>query len=215
MKYLMIFVLGAGLLTDPLQIGKINRAKRTLREAYSSGDYKTVIKTSRYLIDSLQVSDDEVVLNLANAYYLTNDTAQAYQQYQSLTGSMKGEVKSKAQQQLGIMNYKRGKMDEALMHFKQAVKADSKNSSARYNYEMLKRKLDEKKKEDEKNQLPKEPSAFAKQLKAKAEALAAQGKFQEAYDLMTEGVKKDKSVLYYVDFITRLKEVADINKNSR
>jgi tetratricopeptide (TPR) repeat protein len=211
MKYLLIFILAAGLFTDPLRIGKVNSAKKEIREAYAKGDFKTVIRACRYLIDTLKVDDDEIVLNLANAHYNLKDTAQAYTQYESLSGSLKGEVRSKARQQLGVMNYKRGKMDEALVHFKQAVKADPNNRDARYNYEMLKRKLDEKKEKDEKNKPPKEPTPYARQLKARAEALAAQGKFQEAYSLMAEGSQKDKSVLYYMDFINRLKEVADIN----
>ncbi len=74
-------------------------------------------------------------------------------------------------------------MEEALNHFKEAIKADRDNIDARYNYEMLKRKLDQEKKKNE-------PSKFAEELKAQADALAAQGKFKEAYDLMLNGARK-------------------------
>lgn len=205
MKYLFFIVLAAGFLNDPFRIGKLNSMKSEARKAYVNGDYKTAITTYKLMIDSMEVKDDEVSLNLANCYFLSKDTAQAQQQYQLLTGSLTPVVRSKAHQQLGIMTYRNKKMEEALNHFKLAVKADRNNMDARYNYEMLKRKLNEKNK----------PSKFAEELKAKADALAAQGKFKEAYDLMVKGAEKDKSVLKYYDFILRLYEVADINKGGK
>ena len=80
---------------------------------------------------------------------------------------------------------------------------------------MLKKKLDEeKKKQEEKNRnKPKEPSAYAKRLKAQADALLAKYRFSEAESLMTEGAKRDPSVLYYDDFMNRLKEVVTIDKS--
>src|SRR5687767_11474166 len=103
MKYLLISILAFALVNDPLKIGKINSAKAEARKAYTSGDYKTAIAKYRYLVDSLNVTEDEIMLNLANAYYLSKDTAQAFTSYQSLVGSTKNEVRSKAQQQLGMM----------------------------------------------------------------------------------------------------------------
>jgi len=81
---------------------------------------------------------------------------------------------------------------------------------------MLKKKIDEQKKKDEENEKKKdktkEPSEFAKKLKARADALAAQFKFREAQDLMLEGAKKDASVMHYNEFIERLKNVVTIDK---
>jgi hypothetical protein len=71
---------------------------------------------------------------------------------------------------------------------------------------------EEKKKQDNNKNKPKEPSEYAKKLKAQAEALSAQFKFREAQDLTLEGAKKDPSVMHYGDFIERLKNVVTINK---
>ncbi|MBL7857149.1 MAG: hypothetical protein JNM57_05615 [Cyclobacteriaceae bacterium] len=149
MKYIILILLSISVLTDPGKIGKINRAKTDAQKAFNSGDYKKAIQHYRYLVDSLQVSEDEVTLNLANAYYLAKDTAKAQLHYQSLADSPKGEIRSKAQQQLGIMANRVGKSEEALSHFKQALKANPANEDARYNYELLKKKLDEKKKQED------------------------------------------------------------------
>jgi hypothetical protein len=53
-----------------------------------------------------------------------NDTANAVITYESLTGSKQSEVRSKAQQQLGIINYRKQKFEEALNNFKLALKAN-------------------------------------------------------------------------------------------
>ncbi|HEX6893024.1 MAG TPA: tetratricopeptide repeat protein [Chryseolinea sp.] len=198
---------------DPAKIGRINTAKSEAKKAYNSGDYKTAIERYTYLLDSLGVTEDEITLNLANSYFQINDTASAAGAYQSIAGSVKPRIRSSAQHQLGVLNHRQGKFEEALSNFKQAIKADANNTDARYNYEMLKKKLDEQKKKDQKNNnAPKEPSEYAKKLKAQAEALSAQFRFREAQDLMLEGAKKDPSVMYYGDFIERLKNVVTINK---
>ncbi len=216
MKFVFGLILLISGVTDPVKIGEINRIKKEARAAYTSGDYKKAIEKYKYLSDSLHVNEDEAMLNLAHSYYITKDTAAAYPGYQMLTNSAQSHIKSKAHHQLGILDHQRGKFDEALNHFKQAVKADANNGDARYNYEALKRKLDQKKKEEEQkkkdDQNKKEPSEYAKKLKVQAEALAAQFKFSEAHNLMLEGAKKDQSVMYFKDFIDRLNDVVTINK---
>lgn len=214
MKFAFIlYMLLAIVAIDPSKIGKVNSAKAEARKAYNSGNYKEAIERYTYIIDSLGVNEDELALNLANSYFQINDTTSAIGVYQSIAGSEKPRIRSNAQHQLGVLNHRQGKYEEALANFKSAIKADANNTSARYNYEMLKKKLDEeKKKEDQKNNKPKEPSEYAKKLKAQAEKLSAQFKFRDAQDLMLEGAKKDPSVMYYSDFIERLKNVVVINK---
>jgi Ca-activated chloride channel family protein len=151
MRYVVILILSL-VLTDPIKIRKINSAKAEAKAAFQSGDYAKAAATYRYLVDSLGVNEDEVLLNLAHAYYLQKDTANAYPNYQSLMSSSKGSIVSKADLHVGLMANQRGKAEEALALFKQAVKADPTNEEARYNYEMLKKKLDEQKKKEQEQQ---------------------------------------------------------------
>ncbi len=149
MKTVVTLLLLTLAVVDPISIGRINTLKREARAAYTAGDYKTAIAKYRVLVDSLDVPEDEVMLNLANAYFNANDSAQALSTYQSIAGSPKAAIRSKAQQQMGIMNHRAGRLEEALNNFKQAIKADPSNRDARYNYEMLKKKLDEQQKKDQ------------------------------------------------------------------
>ncbi len=152
MKSLLVLLLLIASLIDPTRIGKINTLKSEAKKAYEAGDYKTAIRKYRYLVDSLQVKEDEVLLNLANAYFQSNDTTNAVSQYQSVTQSTKSQLRSKAQQQLGVMSNRQGKFEEALNHFKESIKSDPTNEDARYNYELLKKKIEEQKKKEQQKQ---------------------------------------------------------------
>lgn len=215
MKFITLYIFSVLLVTDPGKIALVNSAKKEARQAYVDGDYKKAVEKYTYLTKTLEVQEDEVTLNLANAYFHTNDTTNALHTYQSLLASSKSHIRSKAHQQLGIMQHRDGKLEESLNNFKQAIKADASNVDAKFNYEMLKKKLEEeKKKQEEKNKnKPKEPSAYAKKLKQQADNMLGNYRFEEANALMNEGAKRDPSVLYYEDFMNRLKEVVTINKS--
>lgn len=152
MKVFSWILLALLLTVDPATVKKINAAKSAAEDAYKKGDYPAAIRHYKYLVDSLGVHEDEVLLNLANAYFMARDTAQAVGQYQAATNSNKPVIQSRAYQQLGLMANQQGRAEEALNHFKQAIKAAPANDDARYNYEMLKKKLDEQKKKEEEQQ---------------------------------------------------------------
>lgn len=218
MKTVAVILLALITSTDPTLISRINGLKADARKAYLKNDFKTAVQKYRYLTDSLNVREDEVLLNLASAYYNLKDTTNAQSQYQSLTASSKNQLRSKAQQQLGLIADQQGKHEEALNYFKQAIKSDLTNQDARYNYELAKKKFEEKKKQDQKNKnkddKKPEPTEFAKRLKAQADALAAQYKFAEAYSMMVNGANKDATVEpNYGEMIERLKNVVQINGN--
>lgn len=152
MKVFLFIAFSFLLAVDPATVKKINAAKSAAEEAFKRGDYSLAVRHYQFLVDSLGVTEDEVVINLANSLYLAKDTANAFNRYQSVTQSAKNDIRSKAYQQLGIMANQQGRAEEALSHFKQAIKAAPTNDDARYNFEMLKKKLDEKKKQEEEQQ---------------------------------------------------------------
>ncbi len=147
----LVLVLLVFLSIDPSRVSKINTLKAEAKKAYLAGDMKTAIEKYKLLVDSLRVDEEEVAMNLANAYFNLNDTANALPRYQPLSVSQDAKIKSWASQQLGVVANRQGKFEEALNYFKQALKAEPANEQARYNYEMLKKKLEEKKKQDQKN----------------------------------------------------------------
>lgn len=147
MKYILLILLAW--VIDPAKIGKVNSAKSQAKEAYQRGEYKDAVTQYKILTDSLGVKEDEVSLNLAHSYFQLNDTTNAQNAYRSLTSSSDRNIKSVSQQQLGVMANRQGKFEEALDYFKNSLKTDPTNEEARYNYEMVKKKLEEKKKQEQ------------------------------------------------------------------
>ena len=139
-------------LVDPSKIGQINNAKSEAKKAYQRGEYKNAVTQYKILTDSLGVNEDEVNMNLAHSYFQLNDTTNAQTSYSSLTSSPNSKFRSLANQQLGVLANRKGKFEEALDYFKSSLKADPTNEEARYNYEMVKKKLEEKKKQEEQQQ---------------------------------------------------------------
>ena len=151
--YLVAFVL---LTLDPIgkldRVAKQNALKKEAKEAFVKEDFKTAIQKYSYLHDSLNVRDDNILLNLATAQYKVADSANALSNYQKLTSSANKSLQSIAYQQLGVMNNMPQKQQEALDYFKKALKADPTNEEARYNYELLKKLMKEQEnQEDQQN----------------------------------------------------------------
>jgi len=148
MKYALSILLVIASFGDLDRIAKINKLKKEAKQAYQSGDFGTAISKYHYLIDSMQVEDQRIRLNLANAYYQSSDTTNALNNYGSVIEGDLNTIKSTAFQQTGIIQHQQEKHKEALGSFKQAIKTDPTNEEARYNYELLKKFL----KEQEENQ---------------------------------------------------------------
>lgn len=101
-----------------------------------------------------------------------------------------------------------GRLKTALTDYKEVLLLDPGHDAARYNYEFLKRQLAQRRGGRPPPDV--EPSAYARRLRKKAEMLVGQERYEEAADLMTEGLQKDSTVAAYRDFIGRLDDVAQI-----
>ncbi|MTI40420.1 hypothetical protein [Fulvivirga lutimaris] len=151
MKYIIGILLVVYAFGNIGDIAKVNSLKKKAKEAYTNGQYQEALEHYQFLVDSMNIVDDNIKLNMANAYYQLKDTTNAINNYSDLLASNNKTVRSVANQQTGIIKNKQKKYKEALDHFKEALKADPTNEDARYNYELLKKVLKEKE-EQEKNQ---------------------------------------------------------------
>ncbi|HMQ00856.1 MAG TPA: hypothetical protein PKC24_13840 [Cyclobacteriaceae bacterium] len=152
MKVFLLILLALNPINDIKKIARVNALKEEASKAYNAGDYQKAAQHYSMLVDSLNVQEDALRLNLANSFFQLNDAENAGRYYQSLADSEIASIKSAAAQQLGVMANREGKFQEALSHFKQAIKADPKNDDARFNYEMLKKKLKEQQEQDQQEQ---------------------------------------------------------------
>lgn len=148
MKSYFLIVL-ALLISDPKEIAKINSLKKEAEAAFLNGDYYLAIEKYSYLTDSMGLEEDQIRLNLAHAYYHSGDTSSAKMGYGKLGSSTNKALKSIAYQQLGVMSKDAKKLEQALQQLKSAIKANPRNEEAIYNYEVVKKLLEEQKQQQQ------------------------------------------------------------------
>lgn len=133
-------------------IATINRLKKEAEEAYKSKEYSIAIKNYTLLIDSLNVEDESIRMNLAHSYLMAGDTTAAQQNYSRLISSNDTQIKSVAYQQLGVVSSGKQQYKEALSLFKESLKAYPSNDESRYNYELVKKLLQEQEQQQQNQQ---------------------------------------------------------------
>jgi tetratricopeptide (TPR) repeat protein len=131
------------------------------------------------------------------------------EQYMHLLSSADAGIASTAANQLGYSNVKgKNLFDEsggdsvlfqALDYFKEALRKNPENDSARHNYELIKKVID-----------------FPEAIMAEAQALIAQKKYRQAAALLESGMRRDPRLRKKKDFMERLRTVITIDSlNSR
>lgn len=151
MKYLII-VVAILFDTDISKVAKINGLKKKAEEAYKAQQFEKAIQNYAYLLDSMAVQDEEATLNLAHSFYQLGDLESAQKRYQQVTLSKNQKLKSLAYQQLGALSKDPQTLSHAKSYFKESIKSDPSNEDARYNYELVCKKLKDQENENQQNQ---------------------------------------------------------------
>ena len=133
------------------RIDQINKLTKEAEVAFKNEDFAETIEKYELLIDSFDFSNEQVYLNLAHSHLLSKDTLKAIENYNYASLADKSEIKSIALQQLGNISEKNNKLEDALNFYKASIIADTKNNDSKYNYELVKKKLNNKKDQKQNN----------------------------------------------------------------
>ena len=152
MKLILVYILLTVFTDDINEIATINRLKGEAEKAYNDGNYQEAIRNYSYLYDTLGNDNDKILLNLSNSYFNAQDTSNAQFHYGKLTDSQDNDIRSIAYQQLGVIANNMGKYDIALEQFKNSLRANPQNNDSRYNFELLKRLMEENQQQQQQNQ---------------------------------------------------------------
>ena len=149
-KFIIIILLNIN------NIDEINRLTKEAEIYFKNEEYDKSIANYKILIDSFDVTNEKIYLNLAHSHFLSNDTAKALENYTYATITNNNKIKSIALQQIGNINESRNKLEEALDFYKESIISDNSNIDSKFNYELVKKKIQEQKenkqeKPDEKN----------------------------------------------------------------
>jgi Ca-activated chloride channel family protein len=152
MKSIFLFLFLSVFADDINKIAAINRIRKEADEAYQKENYQEAARKYSILVDSLGQKDDRILLNLSNSYFKNSDTTHAKYLYNQLTATDNPEIQSLAHQQLGIMASDQKKYKESLFHFKNSLIANPRNEDSRYNYELLKKMMQNQQNQNQQNQ---------------------------------------------------------------
>ena len=190
----------------------------------SAQSVRSLVNSGNELYDKKQFSDAEAEyrkslekekdrvegsFNLGNAVHKQQRFDEAIQQYHQAMGKTDDKnLRSQLYYNMGNSYFEANQYQESINAYKNALKLNPNDEDAKYNlaYAMLKMK----KSSDAK----KEPSEWAKRLKMRADALVAQSKFEAAYKLMDDGLKRDPTVAAFNDFISRLGVVVGVKQRN-
>ena len=144
-KFIIIILLNIN------NIDEINRLTKEAEIYFKNEEYDKSIANYKILIDSFDVTNEKIYLNLAHSHFLSNDTAKALENYTYATITDNNEIKSIALQQIGNINESRNKLEEALDFYKESILSDNNNIDSKFNYELVKKKIQEQKENKQEN----------------------------------------------------------------
>jgi len=107
--------------------------------------------------------------------------------------------------------------EDALRRFDGAIKLNTNNADAKFNFEFVKKKLEELKQQQQQQQdqqKPPDPSEEAKKAKAAADEAARRRDYRRALEIMENQLQRDPTTSYYSDYIERLKEVNGVKDSA-
>ena len=150
MKILILLFFFSG--NNTTEIALINTYKKNAEKSFLSNDFSNAASQYRFLIDSLQIDEDAIKLNLGHAYQQLGDTSSARAYYNQATLTNDHNLKSIAYQQLGVMSKASSNLNESLNYLKASIKANPSNTDARYDYELVKKLLEQRKDQNQSDQ---------------------------------------------------------------
>ena len=148
MKWTMLTILITLFSHDINKIAMINRLKKEAEKAYVAKNYKEAAGIYQTLVDSLGQNDEALLMNLSHCYFNLRDTTNALSAYKKLTQSENPSFRSTAFQQMGVLDSQSNRYADAEEDFRNSLRSKPGNDEARYDYELLKKKL----RNQEKNQ---------------------------------------------------------------
>lgn len=188
---------------------------------YAKQDFRSAAVTYKQacILDS---SNFDAWYNFGNALYKLDKfilASDAYNKALQLTPDAK--LQAQALYNIGNSYLKQDELQPAIDSYKKSLLLNPAQPDCRYNlaYALKLQEQKQKNENDSKNKQDKqkkpEISAFAQQCKAQADALVAQNKFSEAYEVMNQGLKKDKSIGEYQDYIQRLQKICELTNSTQ
>ncbi|MFC0876416.1 tetratricopeptide repeat protein [Saccharicrinis sp. FJH2] len=151
--------------------------------------------------------------NLGNAMLKQKKYDEAIQQFQILAQTTEDKKElAKVYHNLGNAYMETKKYAKGAEAYKNSLINNPSDNETRYNLAYAQAMLKQEQQQQQQNQDKPEPSEYAKKLKKQADDLVNRFLFRDALNVMEEGLKVDKTVAAYNDFIDKMKKVTGISE---
>ncbi len=121
----------------------VNRLLTEAASAYKAQEYPRSKESYEKILTELQWQSPALLLNLSNSYFHNQELPLAQRFYELTVQQPFPGLAAKAYAQMGLLAYRQQQLEQALEHYKNALRQDPYNEIARYNYELINRKLQE------------------------------------------------------------------------
>ena len=149
--------------------------------------------------------------NLGSALFEQGEFAEAQAAFESaLAAAVEAEDRARAAYNAGNALAAQENIEAALGFYRRALLARPDFPEARFNYEFYKRQLEDEPPPEQPNDDALEPSDFARELKARADSLVAERRYEDAFEAMQDGLAADSTVRAFAEFIGRHLAVVEI-----
>lgn len=136
--YIILLILNIRSLTN---VSERNRLKIEAGTAFMKKNYVLAREKYQNLANISFNLEPEARLNMAHSYFYTQDTARALVEYKRLLRVRDEQIFTGALIQIGVINAMQQDSVTAMQLFKEALQKNPDNQTARYNYELLKKRL--------------------------------------------------------------------------
>lgn len=139
MKYIFAILL----IVNPITfIAETNERQEKAGQFFRTENYRKAIEEYTFILEELETKSDEIYLNLAHSFFQMRNADRSAYNYSKLLNSRNLTFQSIAYNQLGFLaseadnDLKRG-----LEYYKKALIANPQNEEARFNYELIKKRI--------------------------------------------------------------------------
>ncbi len=202
---------------DSSRIGKTEYRKGNQRDFRSlmregnrqyEADKPVDAETSYRRALDVDEKSNKATFNLGDALYRQKKYDEAGRQFEKAASETTDKIdKSRAYHNLGNSYLQQQKLKEGIEAYKQALRNNPNDADTKYNLSYALNLL--KQQQQQKNNSPEDEEA--NKILEQAKKMVAQRKYQEAYNLMKEGEKKNPKLLQYTDFTNRILDIIKMN----
>jgi Ca-activated chloride channel family protein len=163
---LLVILLSAGFWSRFTEVSEVNKWKEEAQMAFQKGKYEKASLIYQQLLTQASSNQSALQLNLAHSLRLSGKASASAPVYRQVARSTNPVLRSIAWQQLGNLAAQAKELKQALDFYKKALIANSRNETARYNYELVSRLLEK----DQEQPKPPQQKQSGEQQKSADEA---------------------------------------------